>query len=223
MSFNLEIIRMSPSNTNSVLVAAGADAVIFDPWGSAADWKKLFAERGLNLAAIYLTHGHYDHMSAIPKLNAEWFMHHADMPIIKWQNPVLFVHGYGTLDAKKNPPRDIAPGEIEILPGLKCEVIHTPGHSAGSVCFYIKTPLQSTPHASRLMPYVLISGDTLFFNTIGRTDLPGSSDAAMDASLAALAARGFPDDTFVIPGHGPAGAFSDVKIENKFLFRKMKI
>ncbi|MCL1785809.1 MAG: MBL fold metallo-hydrolase [Alphaproteobacteria bacterium] len=204
MPFNIEIIRMSPSNTNSILIDNGTDAAIFDPWGSASDWEKLLAERGLDLRAIYVTHGHYDHMSAIPKMNAKWFMNHADLPIIKWSNPFLFMYGYGAIDAKKNPPIDLAPGKIEILPGLSTEIIHTPGHSAGSVCFYF--PEQKT----------VLTGDTLFYDTIGRTDLPGGSGQAMKESLDILRARNFPDDTTVIPGHGKMGKMSAVKNDNIF-------
>jgi len=204
MPFNISILRMPPENTNSVLVDNGVDAVIFDPWGSAKDLESLLRGRGLTLRSIYATHGHYDHLTIIPKIKIPWYLNHADLPLIKWSNPILFMHGFGTIDAKKNPPINIVPGEIEII-GLKCEVIHTPGHSAGSVCFYF--PTEKT----------LISGDTLFRNTIGRMDLPGSSEPAMRKSIRNMRERDFPDDTLVIPGHGRTGKFSDLKKENNFL------
>jgi glyoxylase-like metal-dependent hydrolase (beta-lactamase superfamily II) len=205
MAFNINIIRMSPANTNSVLIENGTDAVIFDPWGSSADWQKLLQERGLKLHAVYVTHGHYDHMSAIPKMNAPWHMHHADLSIIKWNNPILFMQGFGTIDTKKNPPMDIATGRHEILPGLVAQVIHTPGHSAGGVCFYF--PDQKT----------LITGDTLFYDTVGRWDIPGASERVLRESVRALMNERFPDDTLVIPGHGRTGILSDIKKDNIFV------
>ena len=221
MPLNIDIIRMPPSNTNSVLIDNGADAVIFDPWGSASDWKKLLTERNLKLHAIYVTHGHYDHMSAIPKLGAAWHMHHADLPIIKWSNPMLFMQGYGMIDTKKNPPIDIAPGDIEILPSVKATVIHTPGHSTGGVCFYIDSPAKISgierihdpafTDGARFM----ITGDTLFYDSVGRWDLPGGSESAIKESLKIF--WNFPDDTLVIPGHGRTGTLSEIKHSNLFL------
>jgi len=205
MPFNIEIIRMPPANTNSILIDNGTDAVVFDPWGSAADWQKLLADRGLNLHAFYVTHGHYDHMSAIPKMNAPWHLHHADLSIIKWNNPILLVQGHGMIDTRKNPPKDIAPGDTEILPGLSAAAIHTPGHSAGGVCFYI--PALSA----------LITGDTLFYDTVGRWDVPGASERHLRESVRTLSSGNFPDDTLVIPGHGRTGTFSDIKKSNTFV------
>jgi len=198
---------MQPGFTNSVLIDNGTSAVIFDPWGGAADWNTLLHDRGLNLNAVYVTHGHYDHISAIPKLcnPGKWYMNNDDIPIIKWSNPILFTQGYGTIDVKKNPPAPLVPGIIEILPGLSVEVISTPGHSKGSICFYL--PSEKT----------LITGDTLFYNSIGRMDLPGGSESAMRESMRLLRRREFPGDTTIIPGHGPTGKLAKIIKENKLL------
>ena len=71
-----EVLHMPPLNTNSVLVSCGNDAVIFDPWGKAKDWERVLIERGVRLHAIYVTHGHPDHISAAPALarafNVDW-------------------------------------------------------------------------------------------------------------------------------------------------------
>ena len=63
-----EVLHLPPMNTNSVLVSVGTDCVIFDAWGKATDWERVLSERGLNLRAIYATHGHPDHISAAPSL-----------------------------------------------------------------------------------------------------------------------------------------------------------
>ncbi|MDR1360849.1 MAG: MBL fold metallo-hydrolase [Rickettsiales bacterium] len=195
MSFDLSVIRMPPENTNSVLITNGADAVIFDPWGAADNWLKLLREKNLTLKNIFCTHGHFDHIMGIPDLiretGANWFMHPADLPVIDWSNKILPRIDAPTIDLEKIPPRPVAPGAMEILPGLFAEVIHTPGHSAGSVGFYFDT--LST----------LVIGDTLFQDCYGRTDVVTGSDKQMRESLKALRARDFPTDTFVIHGHGP--------------------
>ena len=84
---------MPPENTNSVLVSSGGDCVIFDAWGRAQDWEKLLKQRGLNLRAIYSTHGHSDHISATPELarihNIPWFLNASDIPLILWGNGIL--------------------------------------------------------------------------------------------------------------------------------------
>ena len=89
-----EILRMPPENTNSVLVACGADAAIFDPWGRADDWSRVLSARGLTLREIYATHGHPDHISAAAdlsrKYNAPWYMSPADNSLIGWGNELLY-------------------------------------------------------------------------------------------------------------------------------------
>ncbi|MCL2537870.1 MAG: MBL fold metallo-hydrolase [Alphaproteobacteria bacterium] len=207
------ILRMKPSNTNSVLIELDGRAVIIDPWGSAHDWLKLLDEYNLALHGVYCTHGHYDHISAIPKLfggqgravasgEGGWHLHPDDLPIIKWSNPILFMQGYGQINLDKNPPKPIVAGMHEIFPGVNCEIIHAPGHSAGSVVFNFGTHL--------------IVGDTVFQESYGRTDLPTGCDATMRKTLADLAARNFPDDTVVIHGHGPDTTIKYLRENNPF-------
>jgi len=221
MLFKYSVIHMPPKNTNSVLVDDGCDAVIFDPWGAAADWLNLLRERNLNLKAIFCTHGHFDHISAISGLmdamNATesrrsaseggWFIHPADIPVVEWSNPILKEMGMMPIDLKKIPPRPIAAGNVEILPGLTARVIHTPGHSAGGICFYFNAGFK-TP--------VLIAGDTLFQKEYGRTDLPTGDARTIRESLALLYRMNFPDNTMVIHGHGGRTTIGWLKQNNAY-------
>ena len=103
-----EVLHMPPLNTNSVLVLCGNDAVIFDPWGKAKDWERVFIERGLHLCAIYATHGHPDHISAAPALarafNVDWFLNANDNYLIGWGNEILDMIGLPHIhDGYKKP------------------------------------------------------------------------------------------------------------------------
>jgi len=219
MKFNINIIK---DNTNTVIIDNGTDAVVFDPAMSVRDLEQYLTEKNLRLHSLYITHGHYDHMGAVPKTAAPWYMSHLDLPVIKWSNPILFAQGFGMIDAKKNPPIDIAKGEIEILPppsprlrgadaGLVATAISTPGHSKGSMCFLFDES-RFTNHESR----ILITGDTLFMSSVGRMDLPGGCEDTMKNTLQKLRELNLPDDTLIIPGHGHIGTLSELKQQNHF-------
>ena len=206
--FNINIIQ---NNTNTTIIDNGSDAVVFDPAMSARELENYLSEKNLRLHAVYVTHGHYDHIGAVTKTTAPWFMSHNDLDIIKWSNPILFAQGFGMVDIKKNPPIDIIEGEIEILPGLKCTAIATPGHSKGSMCFLFDES-RITNHRSP----ILITGDTLFMSSVGRMDLPGGCEDTMRDTLQKIRALNLSDETLVIPGHGHIGPLLNLKQHNHF-------
>lgn len=142
---------------------------------------------GRRLAAILLTHGHYDHIGAVKALRGEdvpVFIHAEDAEMLTNKNLSLSVM-FGGEDSQGEPDFCIEPGEMELC-GVPIEVLHTKGHTQGSCCFR--------------MGNVLFSGDTLFRRGIGRTDLPGGDGQALRKSLDAL--MELPDDIIVCPGHG---------------------
>ncbi|MCL1902217.1 MAG: MBL fold metallo-hydrolase [Alphaproteobacteria bacterium] len=200
----IHTINMAPKNTNSVLIESDGLAAIFDPWGAPKKWRELLAERELKLHAIYCTHGHFDHIMGIPDLDAPWYMHHGDLPVIDWSNKVLRTMFSKTIDLNKMPPRPISTGIMEILPGVTVEVLHLPGHSAGGVAFYFDSEK------------TLIIGDTLFQDCYGRTDIVTGSESQMRESLKQIAAHGFPDDTLVIHGHGPNTTIKYLRENNPY-------
>jgi glyoxylase-like metal-dependent hydrolase (beta-lactamase superfamily II) len=180
-----EICSIVWSNNNQVL--------IFDPGDDAELIAQTLSEKGLSVAAYCCTHAHADHINALAKLYAHFpapiLMHSADL---KWAfSPVNQIPPHYPV-----PPQ---PQNTEILPlesqsewtfsDLTFQVIQTPGHTPGCCCLYF-------PEGQ-----ILISGDTLFKGSCGRTDLPGGNPKQMTESLKILAK--LPIETRVYPGHGP--------------------
>lgn len=203
-----EVLHMPPENTNSLLVSVGGDAVIFDAWGNVIDWEKLLESRGLRLRAIYSTHGHGDHISAAPmlaeKYDTPWYLNSEDNVLIGWSNGLLQYFGLPLIEGSYRQPTDIEAGVIEILPGVEVEVIETPGHTPGGVAYYFADF------------GILLTGDTLFRDSIGRYDLPGGDSNALLQSVTKLYDMNMPDETFVVHGHGVDSTIAILKKENPY-------
>lgn len=203
-----EVIHMPPMNTNSILVSCGTDAVVFDPWGKAADWEKVLLERGLKLRAIYATHGHPDHISAAPALaktlNVDWFLNEKDNFMIGNSNEFLDMFGLPHIQDDYKKPINISAGAVEILPDVKMEIIKSPGHTPGGVMFHF-------PKYK-----ILLIGDTLFQESVGRYDLPGGSKYTLFDSIHNLYNMNMDGGTWVIHGHGMETSINWLKKNNPF-------
>lgn len=166
---------------------------------------KYAEENGIHIALIVNTHGHLDHTynNALFKerTGAPLAIHSADLPFIERLPEMALSWG---LSPVRSPQPDLLleDGQELQVGGMSLQVIHTPGHTPGGICLY--------------SPGVLISGDTLFKGSIGRTDLPGGSFAELIASI-----RGrllvLPDDTIVYPGHGPPTTIGHERRFNPFI------
>ncbi|MFH1386478.1 MAG: MBL fold metallo-hydrolase [bacterium] len=177
----VEAIKVGPIATNCYLAwdETTKEALILDPGDEAskilADIKKL----QLKPKFIVSTHGHFDHITAIPelkkKLNIPYLANPADDMIVK-ATTVL------------SADQELKEGDGFEVGSLKFEVLATPGHTPGGICLYCEKEK------------ILFSGDTLFHGTYGRVDLPYSSEEAMLASLKKLLQ--LPPETHVYPGHG---------------------
>lgn len=198
-----EVIKMAPEFTNSVLVSDGARCVIFDAWGRADAWEKLLARRGMTPIAIYATHGHSDHISAAPDLaahyNIPWFLNQLDVPLILWGNQILDFWELPRIPDDFVRPHDLTAGRVKILDDIEMEIIASPGHSLGGVMFYF-------PEYK-----ILLTGDTIFRDGVGRTDLPGGDDKTLRESIANLGRMNLPNDTYIVHGHGPDSMMCDIK------------
>jgi hydroxyacylglutathione hydrolase len=179
--------------------------VLVDPGDEAPRIVRMVRDSGADLEAIWLTHAHIDHIGALAAVKREWdvpvYLHPADNALYAGgERQAAF---YGLDFEQPDPPeRTLADGERVRVGGLEFEVLHTPGHSPGLVVFH--------GHG------VVLAGDLLFAGSIGRTDLPLSNPADMEASLARLVVR-LTDDVAVHPGHGPATTIGRERSTNPFL------
>nr|MBQ0091671.1 MBL fold metallo-hydrolase [Candidatus Enterousia merdequi] len=203
-----EVLHLPPTNTNSLLVSVGTDAVIFDPWGKAADWERVLLERGLKLYAVYATHGHPDHISAGPALarafNVDWYMNQNDNYLIGWGNELLDMFGIPHIHENYKKPLNISAGTVEILPDIKMEIIESPGHTPGGLMFYF-------PKYK-----ILLTGDTLFAESFGRYDFPGGDYEHLMESIHNLYNLDLDDDVYVVHGHGQDTTIEWLKNHNNF-------
>lgn len=201
-----EVLHMPPENTNSVLVTKGNDGVIFDAWGRAPDWIKLLDSRGVHLRAIYTTHGHDDHLSAAPELarhyGIDWFLNERDLPLVLWGNQILDFWELPRIPDDFKRPKNLTAGTIEILPDVKMDAFETPGHSLGGFTFFF-------PEYN-----ILITGDTIFRDAIGRYDLPGGSTDDLHNSISKIVRKNYPDETYVVHGHGADSMIKWLKENN---------
>jgi hydroxyacylglutathione hydrolase len=200
---------------NCYLVAPepGAECVIIDPGeDSAGPIAEIVADRRLKPVAVLLTHGHIDHVwSVAPVCGARGipaYIHPDDRALLSDPARGLPLGAgqqlFGGLEfTEPDDVRELTDGTVLNLAGLEITVGHAPGHTPGSVVF----------HSG---PAVMFSGDLLFAGSIGRTDLPGGDTAAMMDSLARVCLT-LPDETTVLPGHGPQTTIGVERASNQFL------
>lgn len=203
----VERLTVGPIGENLyILPLEGGRCILVDPGDEAARILAFLADRGLKPALVVATHGHLDHIAALPELDAAWARQGLSVPLAAHReelpyfgeagektNHSLFasIRALGYFRSYWRPIRE--PGllleEGQFLPGTTWRVIHTPGHSPGSLCLH---------EAGRGL---LVSGDCLFRDGVGRTD---GFDASGEALRRSLETKLFllPRETQVFPGHG---------------------
>lgn len=208
------IFTFNPLGTNCVVMwAGGQDAcTVVDPGmhcdDSVRELEQFLAAQHLTPDAVFLTHGHFDHVWGVEKFlelhNVPVYMHPADRPLAEDGSSAIpgaesfksFRHSF--------PSVDIADGDVLQSAGTAWKVIHTPGHSPGSVCYYSADN------------NLLLSGDTLFAGSIGRTDLRGGDYDVLMASIKEKLLV-LPGVTDVVPGHGQPTSIAREGMYNPFL------
>ncbi len=187
---------------------ATKEAFFIDPGGNTEDVKDFMTANNLTLKMILLTHGHIDHVAGINELvpftGDNIYIHSGDSAMLRKPSKELqelLGVKFGGLETF----REIEDGRIIDFPGYSVRTIATPGHTEGSVCFLIT---DKDGHK------VLVSGDTLFAQSVGRTDLEGGDWLKLESSLRRLAE--LDDGLSVLPGHGPATSIGSERELNPY-------
>ncbi|GAA4962699.1 glyoxylase-like metal-dependent hydrolase (beta-lactamase superfamily II) [Nonomuraea thailandensis] len=201
------------TNCYVVAPAAGEECVIVDPGQDATEGvDELLREHRLKPVAVLLTHGHLDHVwSVAPVCGARdvpaWIhpddRHLLSDPAAGWSDTSASLFGGITL-SEPDDVRELSDGAVLQLAGLELVVDHTPGHTRGSVSFRLPGD------------EIMFSGDLLFAGSIGRSDLPGGDYPTILRSLATKCLP-LPDDTVVLPGHGPQTTIGRERATNPYL------
>ena len=211
MPLDVEMFTVGEVQENCFLVrAAGAErAVIVDPGEEAPRLLQAIEDAGVTLDAILLTHTHFDHVGAVaPVARATGApVYCPQLEVFVLQDVMAFVPwpGFGPFESW-DPEHTVDGGETLELAGLTFDVIFTPGHSPGHVTYAVR----GEP--------ALFSGDVLFQNSIGRTDLPGGDGPTLMRSIAGLLER-FEDDTVVYPGHMGVTTLGRERAHNPFVLQ----
>jgi len=205
----IRTLEVGALRTNCYLVVAepSRQAVVIDPGGNADVILAALRELEATVRLIPLTHFHFDHIMAAPEVRratgAPLAIHEAEATLLA-QPPALFRFAYPdtpglTADRLLRDGDELTFGEVTL------QVLHTPGHSPGSVCLYCAEE------------NAVFTGDTLFAGDVGRTDLPGGNARQLTASLRRLLT--LPAETRVFPGHGPASTLERERRLNPWLRR----
>lgn len=216
--------------TNCYVLAPGRgeECVVVDPGiGVEEPLREVLAELKLRPAAVLLTHGHVDHVYSVTPVcggQRAAYIHTDDR--YRLEDPIagldpglvaMFEQQFGQAATWTEPSdvREVRDAETLDLAGLQLGVQHAPGHTEGSVMFTLDAVPDGLPDEIEAATTVL-SGDVLFAGSIGRTDLPGGDNAAMQRSLRDVVLP-LPDTTLVLPGHGPGTTMQHERVTNPFL------
>ena len=195
-----EILVVGPLEVNCFILGCEetGEGVVVDAGGDAEKIVKATQKLGLTIKKIISTHGHFDHIGAnlalIERFSASYLIHEADVHMLERAADVARAYG---MRGDNSPPLELAVGKVRI------KVLHTPGHTPGGCCLYLEEEKK------------IITGDTLFADSIGRTDLPGGSHQQLLDSIRTKLFT-LPDEVVAYPGHGPATTIGHEKANNPY-------
>jgi len=205
----LETFPVGPLQCNCTLLGdeEAGEAIVIDPGDEVSRIHRRIESLGLKLKQILVTHAHIDHVGGALKLKrltgAPILLNDNDLPLLKMMEAQAAWVGVPTPEVAA-PDASLSDGMLVGLERYPAHVLHTPGHTQGSVCLHFE-PLN-----------MVIAGDTLFAGSIGRTDLPGGNSRQIIESIESCL-MALPDETQVLPGHGPATTIGAERNNNPFL------
>jgi glyoxylase-like metal-dependent hydrolase (beta-lactamase superfamily II) len=214
---------------------ATREAMVIDPGDQIEDILAVLARHQLTVKSIVITHAHIDHIGGAAKLKkvtgAPVYMHANDQEL--YDQLEIQAAWLGIAEPERTSidtaPRD---GDLLRVGATEMQVLHTPGHTQGSFCLWIPAERKlsterdvtvqsiieagTSAQGGKKRPGLLIAGDTLFLDSVGRTDLPGGNHRQLLASIKDKL-YGLPEETLVVPGHGPNTTIGREKEHNYFL------
>jgi glyoxylase-like metal-dependent hydrolase (beta-lactamase superfamily II) len=202
----LERLVVGPLEENSYIVGdeTTKDVIVIDPGDEGDRIIDLIKGQGFKVNAVICTHAHFDHVGAIGDIKAETgakiLLHKEDMDTYAMAKDHGALWGFD-VDDLPDPDGFLEEGDEVKVGSLTFKVLHTPGHSPGGICLYGEG--------------IVITGDTIFQGSVGRTDFPGGSHEMLKKSFGRLLE--LPDDTKVYSGHGPETTIGREKASNFFV------
>lgn len=208
----VETFAVGQLGCNATILAdeLSGDAIVVDGGDGVSEVIERLHARGLRARHLIHTHAHFDHIAHVASLRertgADALLHPADLPLYREQPALVRLFGLGPIPDPVDLDGDLLDGDVLTLGSLRCEVLHTPGHTPGSVCFAVSGATQT----------LLLTGDTLFAGAIGRWDLGGTSMEDIVSSIKRKLLP-YPDDVRVVPGHGAFTTIGRERTNNPYL------
>ena len=183
------------------------EAIVVDPGYDIPRIVALLAKHKMTVSKILVTHAHIDHIASAIELKritgAPILYSQADLPLVAMMDQQAAMFGL-PVPTVLPPDHSPADGEVVEVGGIQANVLYTPGHSEGSLCLYVPNE------------HLLLAGDTLFAGGVGRTDFPGGNTGKLLASIHDRLLT-LPNETAVVPGHGPMTTIGTERETNPFL------
>lgn len=204
-----EILIVGPLQCNCSILGdeTSREAIVVDPGDNISGIIAILQKHQLTLKQIIVTHAHIDHIAGAQRLKrltgAPILYNQNDLPLVKMMDVQAGWLGIPTPEVAP-PDASLEDRQVISIAGLTGSILHTPGHTEGSVCLYL--PQQS----------LLLAGDTLFAGSVGRTDLPGGNSQKLIQSIHESLLP-LPDEVTVIPGHGARTTIGMERVSNPFL------
>jgi len=196
---------VGPLENNCFIIADenSRECLVIDPGDEPDRILDSINENNFQLKYIICTHAHFDHIAAVSDIKEETkakiVLHRDDLEIYKSTKDQAVAWGF-ELESQPEPDMFVSEGDMIEIGDLRFDILHTPGHSPGGICLYGEG--------------ILITGDTLFAGSVGRTDLYGGDIKELKKSFKKL--MSLPDNVRVLPGHGPESTIGHEKVDNLF-------